>query len=155
MTTNSFQKIDTPKPRIWLGIIVGWLVQLGLKSFLPILVLTAIRFLSLETENPGLWLENSNDSSHPIWYVLQLTVFVASCSAGALAATLSRGKYTGLVIGLIIMSLLATCFEQFPLLLSAAPLPTVVLLIWAGGPCLGVAVGVFIVQFFHKKCKRH
>lgn len=150
---NSLPEITRTKPRLWLGITVGWLVQLGLKSFLPIVVLTAIRFWSLQAENPSLWLEDPNDSSHWGWYVLQLTVFLGSLLAGALAATLSQGKYPLLAIGLIVLSLITTFFEQFPLPISAAPLSTIVLLIWAGGPCLGAVIGVFTIRFFHKWCE--
>ena len=47
------------KPKIWLGICVGILTQLGLKAVLPIAVLVAIRMWSLETDDNSLWLEHT------------------------------------------------------------------------------------------------
>jgi hypothetical protein len=37
------------KRSVWLGLGVGWLAQLGLKTILPVVVLVGIRFFSLET----------------------------------------------------------------------------------------------------------
>ena len=80
------------KRSAWLGLIVGWLAQLGLKTVLPVVVLVGLRFFSVEGENKSLWLENPNDSTHPVWYALQASVFLGSVAAGWLAAELSPRK---------------------------------------------------------------
>jgi hypothetical protein len=129
------------KRSVWLGIIVGWLSQLGLKTILPIIVLVAVRFWSLETENQSLWLEQPDDTTHPIWYALQASVFIGSVLAGALAALLSPRKSLVVPTVLIILSLLATAFEQFP-----RPLSNAVVLIWAVGPCVGLVLGWLMVS---------
>jgi hypothetical protein len=126
---------------VLLGLSVGWLAQLGLKLILPSLVLFGVRLFSLETENNALWLENPNNSSHPVWYALQGSVFLGSCLAGWLAAWLAPRKSLSVPIALILLSLVATGFEQFPM-----PLSSVVLLIWAGGPCAGLFLGWLLVQ---------
>jgi hypothetical protein len=100
--------------QLWMGLTVGWLAQLGLKSFVPLVVLVATRFFSLETENSRMWLEDASDSSHPLWYALQCSVFLSSICAGALGASLSKGRYWALAAGLAILSLLTTFFEPFP-----------------------------------------
>jgi len=144
MTDSPFE--DTPKrEKIWLGLTVGWLTQLGLKTFVPIVALTGIRFWSFETDNHSLWMENPGDSTHPVWYALQTTVFLSSLCAGALGAYLSQGRYWTLALGLTILSLMATFFEQFPI-----PPSTIALWVWAGGPCLGVVTGVGVFRLFHK-----
>ena len=103
---------------VWLGIVVGWLSQLGLKTLLPLVVLVGVRLLSLETENESLWLEHPGGSSHPFWYALQASIFIGSIIAGMLAALLAPRRAIVVPIALVILSLLATAFEQFPRPLS-------------------------------------
>lgn len=134
--------MQTIKPSLWLGISVGFLTQLGLKTLLPVLALFCVRFLSLTTENDALWLEDSGDSSHPVWYVLQASIFLGSAVAGALAAVLSLSKSWLLPAVLVLLSLQVTWFEQFPLHLSP-----IVLLVWTGGPCLGLVLGIWLARF--------
>lgn len=129
------------KRSIWLGVIVGWLSQLGLKTVLPVVVLVAIRYWSLETENKSLWLEESGDTTHPVWYVLQASVFFGSAIAGALAAMLAPRKALLVPAALVVLSLLVTGFEQFP-----RPLSNAVMLIWAVGPCVGLFLGWLLIQ---------
>jgi len=129
------------KRSIWLGIAVGWLSQLGLKTILPIVVLVGIRFWSLETESKSLWLEESGDSTHPVWYALQASVFLGSVIAGALAAMLSPRNSLTVPTALVVLSLLATGFEQFP-----RPLSHTVMLVWAVGPCVGLILGWLLVR---------
>jgi hypothetical protein len=129
------------KRSVWLGVSVGWLAQLGLKTILPVAVLVAVRFFSLETENKSLWLEEPSDSSHPVWHVLQASVFLGSMLAGWLAAMLSPRKSFMVPIALVVLSLAATGFEQFP-----RPMSTTVMLIWAAGPCVGLFLGWLLVQ---------
>jgi hypothetical protein len=124
---------------IWLGIAVGWLTQLALKTILPIVVLVGIRYFSLATENQALWLAYSGDTSHPIWYALQAAVFIGSVIAGGLAGMLAPRRSLALSIALVLLSLLTTAFEQFP-----RPLSNIVTLIWTGGPCIGLVVGVLL-----------
>jgi|SRR5471032_484471 len=145
MTKSPHENIPK-KGKIWLGLTVGWLAQLGLKTFVPIVVLTGIRFWSFQTDNHSLWMENMGDSTHPVWYALQLAVFLSSLFAGTLGAVLSQGRYWTLALGLIILSLMTTFFEQVP-----TPSSTIALCCWAGGPCLGVVAGVGIIQLLHKR----
>ncbi|WP_426190050.1 hypothetical protein [Massilia sp. DWR3-1-1] len=130
------------KAKLWLGLTVGWLAQLGLKTIVPLLVLVGFSFLSRQSENPGRWLEAPFDSSHPLWYALQLSIGLSSFCAGALGGFLSGGRYRALAFGLALLSLLTTFFEQFPLHAS-----TVTLLIWTFGPCVGVVAGVAFSRF--------
>ena len=132
-----------PKRAIWLGIGVGWLVQLGLKSILPVIVLVGIRYWSLAADRPSLWLENPGNSHHPVWYVLQASVFIGSVLAGYLAAVLSPRRSFAVPVALVLLSLISTGFEQFP-----DPLSVTVALIWAGAPCLGVLLGVVLGRRF-------
>ena len=129
------------KRSLWLGLGVGWLTHLGLKTILPIVVLVGVRFFSLETEKTSLWLEDPSDSSHPVWYALQAAVFIGSMLAGSLAALLSPRKSLFVPVALVILSLLATGFEQFP-----RPMSTVVMFVWAAGPCVGLLLGWLLVQ---------
>ena len=124
------------KRSAWLGLIVGWLAQLGLKTILPVVVLVGLRFFSVEGENNLLWLENPNDSTHPVWYALQASVFLGSVAAGWLAAALSPRKSVIVPVTLVFLSLVVTAFEQFP-----RPMSTTVTLVWAAGPCVGLLVG--------------
>gem|GEM_PF-2236524 len=124
---------------VWFGIAVGWLAQLGLKTVLPLMVLFATRYWSLTTDNTSLWLEHPGDSRHPVWYAMQASVFAGSILAGTVAAMLvSRGSFA-LAVALVVLSLIATAFEQFP-----QPLTTSVILIWIVGPCFGILVGVLL-----------
>lgn len=129
------------KRSVWLGLSVGWLTQLGLKTILPVVVLVGVRFISLETENKSLWLEEPSDSSHPVWYALQVSVLLGSVLAGWFAAILSPRKSIMVPVALVILSLVATAFEQFP-----KPMSATVMLIWAAGPCVGLFVGWLLVQ---------
>lgn len=131
------------KRSIWFGIAVGWLVQLGLKAILPIVVLFGVRLWSLLADSPSLWLENPGNSSHPVWYALQASVFIGSVLAGSLATMLVPRRSLALPIALVVLSLIAIVFEQFPSRLS-----TTVAIIWAGGPCVGLVIGVLLGQRF-------
>ena len=131
------------KRSIWLGLGVGWLAQLGLKAILPILVLVGLRFFSLATESKSLWLEEPSSSAHPAWYALQASVFLGSVLAGCLAAVLAPRQSIVVPAALVVLSLLATAFEQFP-----RPMSTGVMLVWAVGPCIGLLVGWALVQWF-------
>jgi hypothetical protein len=147
--------LDAPEPKHsaamlrrsrWLSIVVGTLAQLGLKTVLPIAVLVAMRFWSLETENKALWLEQPDDSSHPVWYVLQASVFIGSVAAGVLAAILAPKRSLIVPLALVLLSLLSTGFEQFP-----RPLSSSVMLVWAAGPCIGILVGYIVVQLLARR----
>ncbi|MEQ1515958.1 MAG: hypothetical protein ABL931_05660 [Usitatibacteraceae bacterium] len=131
------------KRSVWLGLCVGWLAQLGLKTILPIVVLVGVRFFSLEMENKSLWLEEPGDTRHPVWYALQASAFLGSVLAGWLASILSPRKSLVVPIGLVILSLLATGFEQFP-----RPMSTAVALVWAAGPCVGLVLGWVLARLF-------
>ena len=140
--TQTLSTRPQKKDKFWLGLIVGWLAQLGLKTFVPVVVIVGLRLLSDQTEDPGLWLEPPFDSNHPVWYALQLAIFLSSFCAGALAGVLSEGRYCALAFGLVMMSLLTTFFEQFPFHASK-----MTMWIWAGGPCVGLVAGVAFIRF--------
>lgn len=133
------------KRSTWLAIAVGWLTQLGLKALIPITVLVAIRMWSLQAENKALWLENSDDASHPVWFALQGSVFIGSIVAGMLAGLLSPRKSFAVPIWLVLLSLLATAFEQFP-----RPMSMVVGIVWSCGPCVGLLVGYALTKLLRR-----
>jgi hypothetical protein len=108
-------------------------------------VIASARLLSLETNSHAPWLENPGDSSHPVWYASQATIFLGSVIAGGLAATLAPRRSLMLAIALVFLSLLATGFEQFP-----RPLSSTVMFIWAGGPCVGLVVGVLLARLIKR-----
>lgn len=124
---------------IWLGISVAWLVQLGLKAILPSIVLVVIRFWSLTSDHPSPWLEDPDDANHPVWYALQAFVFVGSVFAGSLASMWARRRSPTVPIALAMLSLAGTMFEQFPRHISIGSG-----LIWTGGPCVGLVLGVLL-----------
>jgi hypothetical protein len=128
------------KRSVLLGLSVGALAQLGLRTLLPTFVLVAVRLISLNIENDALWLESPGDSTHPLWYALQASVFVGSVIAGAIGAYLAPGRSLIVPFGLVVLSLLTTAFEQFP-----SPLSMPVLLAWTAGPCFGLVCGVLLV----------
>jgi len=134
------------KRSVWLGLGVGWLVQLGLKAILPVLVLVGLRFLSLATESKSLWLEEPSNSAHSVWYALQASVILGSVFAGWLAAVLAPRKSIVVPAALVVLSLLATAFEQFP-----RPISTGVMLVWAVGPCVGLLVGWSLAQWLARR----
>jgi hypothetical protein len=128
------------KKSLWLGIAVGSLAHLGLRSILPVIVLTGIRYWSLATDNEALWLENPANSGHPVWYALQASVFAGSVVAGILGAYLAPPRALSLLLTLVVVSLIVTAFEQIP-----NPLSTTVQLVWSGGPCAGLILGVLLI----------
>ena len=132
-------KATVVKKSAWLGLSVGALTQLGLRTLLPAAVLVTLRLVSLNTENQALWLENPSDSSHPVWYALQASVFVGSIVAGVVGAYLAPRGSLIVPIGLVLLSLVATGFEQFP-----RPMSPAVLLAWAAGPCVGLICGALL-----------
>lgn len=107
------------------------------------IVLVGVRYWSLAADRPSLWLEHPDDTSHPVWYALQASVFIGSAIAGSLAAVLAPRRSVALPVALAILSLVSTGFEQFPQPLSAA-----VNLIWTGAPCVGVVLGVALARRF-------
>jgi hypothetical protein len=133
--------IPSRRQSVWLGIAVGFLAQLGLKTFLPMIVLVATRSWSQAMDNPSLWLEDPGNSRHSVWYAMQASVFAGSLVAGTVAAMLVSRRSVALPVALVILSLLAIAFEQFP-----QPLTTSVNFIWTGGPCFGVFFGVLLGQ---------
>lgn len=132
VTVETVQDNTARKQRIWPGVLAGWLTQLVFKSLLPLFVLAGAGSLY--------------DSNHPRWYILQLAVALASCAAGVLAAIVVRGRYRAVATVLILLSLFASFFEQLPRLPSAAAL-----LVWAFGPCVGIAIGVGLVRFADRR----
>lgn len=124
---------------VWLGIAVGFLAHLGLKTLLPMIVLIATRYWSLAMDNPSLWLEYPDNSGHSVWYALQASVFVGAIFSGTVAAMLVSNRSFALPVALITLSLIATGFEQFP-----QPYTASVIVIWTGAPCVGLLLGVLL-----------
>ncbi len=118
------------KPSIWPAAGIGWLVQLVLKTVLPLAVLAGA----------------GGGSSQSIWYAQQAAIFLGSLVAGALAAKIAKGRPLALALAMVGLSLANTFFEQFP-----ATLTPWTALIWTGGPCLGLLLGLGLVRYFTGK----
>jgi hypothetical protein len=119
MTEWNIAPADARRP-VWIAVMAGRLLQLGLKVLLPLLLQAA-------------------SATH--WYVLRAAIFIGSAIAAGLAARLAPGKPLAVASALAVLSLLSACFEQFPQLMSA-----MVALVWLGGSCLGLIVGVILAR---------
>lgn len=126
------QSADMPalKPAIWPAAVLGWLVQLVLKTVLPLAVLAA----------------GIGNGGPSVWYAQQAAIFLGSLLAGAIAARIAKGRPLALALALLGLSLATTFFEQIP----ATSMPWVAL-VWAGGPCLGLLVGIGLARCFAGK----
>jgi len=118
------------KPSIWPAAVLGWLVQLVLKTVLPLGVLAT----------------GIGNGGPSVWYAQQAAIFVGSLLAGVIAARIARGRPLALALALLGLSLATTFFEQFP-----ATLTPWVALVWAGGPCLGLLLGIGLARCFAGK----
>ena len=118
------------KPSIWPPAALGWLVQLVLKTVLPLGVLAT----------------GIGNGGPSVWYAQQAAIFLGSLLAGAIAARIARGRPLALALALLGLSLATTFFEQFP-----ATLTPWMALVWAGGPCLGLLLGTGLARFFAGK----
>jgi hypothetical protein len=125
---------------IWLGIGVGWLAQLALKTLLPVVVLVGLSYWQHWMGGQSPWMQSPPRSSDPAWYGVQAAIFLGSIFAGILAARLVSRRSRLLPAALVVLSLLSTAFEQFSM-----PLSVTVLFIWAAGPCLGLIAGIWLV----------
>jgi len=81
-----------------------------------------------------------------VWYAQHASIFAGSLIAGAIAATIAKARPVALALALSGLSLANTFFEQMP-----APLSLWIMLIWAGGPCLGLLSGIGLVRCFAGK----
>jgi hypothetical protein len=140
------ESVAALKRSFWLATLVGWLAQLGLKVLVPTVLLVAIRGWAIAGGNQSLWLENPGDASHPVWWVLQASVFAGSAFAGLLAGLLSPRNSFAVPVALVTLSLLATFFEQFP-----HPFSVMVRIVWAGGPCVGLLVGYGLAKTVRRR----
>lgn len=118
------------KPSIWPAAALGWLVQLVLKTVLPLAVLAA----------------GIGNAGPSVWYAQQAAIFLGSLLAGAIAARIAKGRPFALAFALLGLSLATTFFEQLP-----ATLTPWIALVWAGGPCLGLLVGTGLARCFAGK----
>lgn len=127
------QSADMPalKPSIWPAAALGWLVQLVLKTILPLGVLAAV---------------GVGDGGPSVWYAQQAAIFLGSLLAGVIAARIAKGRPLALALALLGLSLATTFFEQLP-----ATLTPWMALVWAGGPCLGLLVGIGLARCFAGK----
>lgn len=128
--TQRTAELTALKTSIWPAAVLGWLVQLVLKTVLPLAVLAA----GIGNEGPS------------VWYAQQAAIFLGSLLAGAIAASIARGRPLALALALLGLSLATTFFEQFP-----ATLTPWVALVWAGGPCLGLLLGIGLARCFAGK----
>ncbi|KAB8058272.1 hypothetical protein GCN74_17050 [Janthinobacterium sp. FT14W] len=119
MTELNTAPADARRP-VWIAVMAGWLLQLVLKALLPLVLQAA---------------------SAPHWYALPGAIFIGSAIAGGLAARLAPGRLMAVASALVGLSLLSACFEQFP-----QPMSAMVALLWLGGPCLGLIVGVLLAR---------
>lgn len=128
---NEYSVEEIPlKPSIWQAAVLGWLVQLVLKTVLPLGVLAT----------------GIGNGGPSVWYAQQAAIFLGSLLAGAIAARIARGRPLTLALALLGLSLATTFFEQFP-----ATLTPWVALVWAGGPCLGLLLGIGLARCFAGK----
>jgi hypothetical protein len=125
---------------IWLGVLVGWLAQLGLTTLLPIVAIVAGRTWGMATGVEGGWVDQTQRAMLFGWLVIQLVVFGGSVVAGAIGAYLAPRRSWAVPLALVLLSLLASVFQQLP-----SPRSTEALLIWMLGPCVGLLTGVAIV----------
>lgn len=144
--SNSVAQFADIKRSNWLGIAVGSLVHLGLKAVLPAFVLAGFGLLSMAMDIPFIWLDNVDDTRYPPWIALQAAIFVGSILAGGLATFLAPRKSLAVPAALVILSLLTSAFEQFPRYGSSSAM-----LIWQGGPCIGLVLGVLFARRLAKR----
>lgn len=123
--TQTVTDMPASKPSIWPAAVLGWLVQLVLKTVLPLAVLAA----------------GIGHGSPSVWYAQQAAIFLGSLLAGAIATRIAKGRPLALALALLGLSLATTFFEQLP-----ATLTPWIALVWAGGPCLGLLVGIGLAR---------
>ena len=141
MKTTSQRPAAGRQRPVGLGVAVGWLVLLILKTLVPILVLVGAAYWHFWTTGVSASFQNPPPSSDPVWYGIQAAIALGSVPAGYLASRLAPGRPVPLALGLVAMSLLTTFFEQFPM-----PLSGTTILIWTAGPCLGLLAGVWLAR---------
>lgn len=129
------------KRSVWLGVLVGWLAQIALKSILPMLVFVGLNVLSVATGGDAIYEPQARNALEPAWLIQQGAIFAASILAGILAALLAPPRAVAVPVTLAVLSLLATFFEQLPMPLSG---PRIAL--WTIAPCLGVVLGVLVMR---------
>jgi hypothetical protein len=131
----------TERRSFWLGVLVGWLAQLGLTTLLPIVAIVAGQTWAMA--NGGMevgWVDQTQRAMLFGWLVIQLVVFGGSVVAGAVGAYLAPRRSWAIPLALVSLSLLASAFQQLPW-----PRSTEALLIWMLGPCVGLLTGIAIV----------
>jgi hypothetical protein len=130
---------------IWLGVVVGWLAQLGLSTLLPVVAAVADRSWALAVGAEDSWAEHTNNAAHFGWQVVQLVIFFSSVVAGAIGGYLSPQRAWLVPVALVFLSLLATFFAQLP-----SPQSPSILIVWSLAPCLGLVCGVAIIWGFRR-----
>lgn len=132
----------TFKRSVWLGVLCGWMAQLALTALLPILVFVALNFLALATGSTHNYEPVALRTTEPAWPIQEASIFAASLLAGGLAALLSPPRSIKVPVALVLLSLLATCFQQFPL-----PMSVRVSIIWTAAPVLGLLTGILLTRW--------
>jgi hypothetical protein len=130
----------TERRSVWLGVLVGWLAQLGLTTLLPIVTIVAGQTWAMATGVEVGWVDQTQRAMLVGWLVIQLVVFGGSVVAGAVGAYLAPRRSWAVPLALVLLSLLASVFQQLPW-----PRSTEALLIWMLGPCVGSLTGIAIV----------
>ena len=126
---------------VGLGIAVGWLVLLVLKTLVPIFLLAGAAYWHFWKTGVSASFQNPPPTSDPVWYWVQAAIGLGTVLAGYLAARLAPGRPVALALGLVAMSLMTTFFEQFPM-----PLSGTTILIWTAAPCIGLLAGVWLAS---------
>jgi hypothetical protein len=131
---------------VWLGVLVGWLAQLGLSTLLPIAAVVAGRTWALSVGAEDSWAEHTLRSNQTGWVVVQAATVLGSVVAGALGAVVSLRKSWVLPVALVLLSLIGTFFQQLP-----RPASVQALALWGLGPCVGLVVGVALVWLLRRR----
>jgi hypothetical protein len=135
---SSFTKSE--KRSVWFSVLVGWLAQLGLTMLLPIVAIVVGQTWAMATGVEVGWVDETSRAMLFGWLVIQWVVFGGSVIAGAVGAYLAPRRSWAVPLALVLLSLLASVFQQLPW-----PRSTEALLIWMLGPCVGLLTGITIV----------
>jgi hypothetical protein len=131
---------------VWLGVVVGWLAQLGLSTFLPIVAVVAGRTWAVAVGAEDSWAEHTLRSNQAGWLVVQAVTLLGSVVAGAVGAAVALRKSWVLPVALVLLSLASTFFQQLP-----RPMSPVAVALWGAGPCVGLLVGVALVWLARRR----
>ena len=131
--------------RVWLGVLVGWLLSIGSAEVLSELVVVAGNSWELAAGREALWFTHTRNPSHLAWFAQQFAVILGCAVAGYIGAHLAPRRAWAVPVGLVALSLLSAFFAQLPRSNSL-----VVLLIFSLAPAVALAAGV-AVNWRHRR----